>query len=70
MQPTPHPDPIMVAVGAAVYVLPTVVALLRRHRNALAIAVLNLCLGCTIIGWVAALIWACIVTSPARTRDR
>jgi hypothetical protein len=40
------------------YFLPWVVALLRRHRNATAIFILNLLLGWTFIGWVVALVWS------------
>jgi Superinfection immunity protein len=41
------------------YFLPSVVAALRQHRNGNAIAVLNLFLGWTFLGWLVALIWAC-----------
>ena len=44
-------------VGA--YFAPLIVAICRGHRNELAIGVLNMLLGWTIIGWVAALVWAC-----------
>lgn len=40
------------------YLLPSFVASSRRHRNANAIIVLNLLLGWTFLGWVAALVWA------------
>lgn len=40
------------------YMLPTVVASSRHHRNASAIGVLNILLGWTGIGWIAALVWA------------
>lgn len=38
--------------------LPTVVAMIRKHKNAMPIFLVNLLLGFTIIGWVAALIWS------------
>ncbi len=38
------------------YFLPAIVG--RRKRNAGAIFILNLLLGWTFIGWVAALVWA------------
>lgn len=41
-----------------VYILPTLVALGVKNRNWPAIAVLNLALGWTYIGWIIALIWA------------
>ena len=43
----------------AAYFAPRIIAA-RRHRVSTgAIAVTNLLLGWTIIGWIAALIWAC-----------
>ena len=42
----------------AINFIPTIVAVARHHRNALAIFLLNLLLGWTLIGWVIALIWA------------
>jgi Superinfection immunity protein len=41
------------------YFIPTIVAARRLHRNRLAILMLNIFLGWTLIGWVAALVWAC-----------
>lgn len=40
------------------YVLPALVALWRNHHQTMAIVVLNMLLGWTVIGWVAALVWA------------
>lgn len=42
----------------AAYFTPTIIALIRHHRNALAIFLLNFFLGGTLIGWVLALIWS------------
>ena len=41
-----------------IYFLPSVIALTRNHNNLNAILVTNLLLGWTIIGWIAAMIWA------------
>jgi hypothetical protein len=41
------------------YFLPTIVAYWRGHRNLLAIFILNLLLGWTILGGIAALVWSC-----------
>jgi hypothetical protein len=41
-----------------VYFVPTVIALYRHHSQRVAIAVLNVCLGWTLLGWVGALVWA------------
>jgi hypothetical protein len=42
-----------------IYFLPAIVANARHHRNRLAIFVLDVFLGWTFIGWVAAFVWAC-----------
>jgi hypothetical protein len=43
---------------AFLYMLPWIVAMARTHHNRGAIFLLNLFLGWTLIGWLAALIWA------------
>lgn len=40
------------------YFIPTIIALLRKKKNALPIFILNLLLGITFIGWVTALVWS------------
>jgi hypothetical protein len=45
-------------ISLALYFLPTIVAVVRKKRNTLAIFLLNLFLGWTFIGWVVALVWA------------
>jgi hypothetical protein len=52
----------------ALYLLPALIAALRRHRNQNAIAVLNLFFGWTLIGWFAALFWS--FTNPDRNPYR
>jgi hypothetical protein len=47
-----------------IYLLPTFVAAARKHRNLVAILIINLFLGWTLLGWVGALVWAVIVTGP------
>ncbi|ROM94674.1 hypothetical protein BK658_17670 [Pseudomonas brassicacearum] len=42
----------------AFYMLPTIEAWLREHPNLTSIALLNLFLGWTLLGWVAALVWS------------
>jgi uncharacterized membrane protein len=49
---------LIVILVFAIYFAPWLVANKRRHMNASAIGVLNLCLGWTFLGWVAALVWA------------
>ena len=40
------------------YFLPLMIASLREHDSAVGVGLLNLLLGWTFLGWVAALIWA------------
>jgi tryptophan-rich sensory protein len=40
------------------YFLPTIIALITKKRNALAIFLLNFFLGWSFIGWVVALVWS------------
>ena len=56
-----NPLPVVIAFILfllIVYFLPTFIAVSRKHRQSVPIFVLNLLLGCTFIGWVAALVWA------------
>lgn len=45
----------MICIG---YFVPTIVARKRQHPNATSITVLNVALGWTLLGWIAALVWA------------
>jgi hypothetical protein len=47
--------PIIVIV---VYLIPTLVALYRHHKSTGGIAIVNILLGWTVIGWIIALAWA------------
>ncbi len=49
---------LFVAIMAALYFLPAIIAKRRGKTNFVAIFVLNLFLGFTLIGWVVALVWA------------
>ncbi len=49
---------IAVVAVLALYFLPAIIANRRNHHNENAIAVLNLLLGWTFIGWVVALVWS------------
>lgn len=58
---------LLFGIGAfAGYLLPALIAGLRRHHNEGAIFVLNLLLGWTFLGWVAALVWACTAIDAAQ----
>jgi Superinfection immunity protein len=44
------------------YFFPTIVAILRRHSDGIAIFLVNLFLGWTIAGWFKALVWSFTAT--------
>ncbi len=48
----------------ALYFLPTLIACLRHLHGRVGIMMLNLFLGWTFIGWIAALIWAIAAPAP------
>jgi len=49
---------VVLVFSIALYFLPTIIAVLRHHRNALAVFLVNLFFGWTGIGWIIALIWS------------
>lgn len=49
---------LSVVVLFALYLAPWIIARFRQHDNSLAIFWLNLLLGWSFIGWIAAFIWA------------
>lgn len=49
----------LVIILLVFYFFPVMIAVNRQHRNALAIGMLNLFLGWSGLGWIAALVWAC-----------
>lgn len=56
-----HLAALMAIIGmgaAALYFLPTIIAVYRKHHNAVPIGIVNLCFGWTFVGYVAALAWA------------
>jgi hypothetical protein len=59
---------VLLVIGFIVYFLPAIIAN-RRHPNATAITVVNLFLGWTLVGWVAALVWAVAVSPIAPTEE-
>ena len=49
---------LAIVLICTIYLMPTGVAMLKGRTNTLAIFALNLFLGCTVLFWVVALIWA------------
>ena len=56
----------LILLGA--YFLPAIVAAARGHQNAGAIFLLHLFLGWTLVGWVAALVWAATTVKTPTAR--
>ncbi len=51
-------DLLAIILIFAFYFTPTLVAFLKQHKNKLAIFLLNLLLGWTVLGWVVSLVWS------------
>jgi hypothetical protein len=60
-------DVLLFSLLLCVYMLPTIIASKRRHRNQNAIAILNILFGWTFVGWVIALVWSFIDTEKVST---
>jgi hypothetical protein len=48
----------MLILATLIYFLPTIIALARGHLSTLAIFLLNLFFGWTLLGWLIALVWS------------
>lgn len=60
---------VLLIGGVVLYFLPAIIAESRRHHNKGAIIVLNLLLGWTFVGWVAALVWAASATRESENNN-
>lgn len=60
---------LLILAALAVYLLPSLVANVRGHRQLSSIQVVNLFLGWTLIGWTVALAWACSNQGPEHGRE-
>ena len=56
---------MLLFIGAVIYFLPAINARSRKHPNANSILLLDLFLGWTLIGWVAALVWSASAVNKA-----
>lgn len=59
---------IGIIAGIFLYFVPSYIASGQHHRNRVAIYVLNLFLGWTIMGWVVALVWALYKETPSQSK--
>ena len=55
---------LLIGVSLFAYLFPSFLAHTKSHHNTPAIFALNILLGWTLIGWVAALVWA--LTRPPK----
>lgn len=60
---------IILLFGLLVYLVPTIIAAIRKTRNLVGIIVLNLLTGWTFFGWVAALVWAIVADKKAKSPE-
>jgi hypothetical protein len=56
----------MALLALCIYFVPAFIAFRVKHSNAGALFALNLLLGWTVIGWIAALVWAMMRTQQAQ----
>jgi hypothetical protein len=54
----------LLLVLVALYISPAVVAYVRGHHNRVAILVLNILMGWTVLGWIGALVWSATAVQP------
>jgi len=54
--------------GFVLYFLPTIIAAMKSKRDIVAILLLNLFLGWSVIGWIVALVWAAKNDAPVVAR--
>jgi hypothetical protein len=59
---------VVVCLSAAIYFIPAIIASVRKHQNETAIGLINLLLGWTVLGWLAAFIWS--FTNPGDSNKR
>lgn len=57
----------VVIFGLFIYFIPSIIALSKKKSNAVAIIVLNIFLGWSLLGWVIALVWALTADQQAQT---
>ncbi len=57
---------VLIVIFIVMYFGPTIIALIRKHRQAGAIAALNLLLGWT-VGWIGSFIWSLMSPQQPQT---
>jgi Superinfection immunity protein len=52
----PGPESILIVFFAGIYFIPTIIAVVRRLPNLVAVVLVNVLLGWSFIGWIVALV--------------
>lgn len=60
-------DVICIIFGLWLYFLPSILAYRKKHKNRLPILLINIFLGATAVGWLAAFIWCFIQPKETTT---
>lgn len=58
---------VILFVTVLIYLIPTIIAVKKSHPNKVAIILIDIFLGWSLIGWLGALVWACINPSEEKT---
>ena len=61
---------IIVAISVTIYIIPLIVAIKKKHPYKVPIILINIFLGWSFLGWVGALIWACILPEQNNTNNQ
>lgn len=59
----------LILILVPVYLLPSIIAVVRRHVYSVRICLVNILLGWTIYAWVVALVWSTTSVPQETTRD-
>jgi cell division protein FtsX len=51
------------------YFAPVIVSISRKHPQKIAISVLDVLAGWTVVGWIVAMVWACTNTGAVKRAD-
>lgn len=60
---------VLIFVVVCLSFLPSIIGLVRHHKNLAGIFILNLFLGWTFIGWVVALIWSASDSNVVKEKE-
>jgi hypothetical protein len=55
---------IEIIILIVLYLLPTIIAVRKKHHKTVAIAIFNIVLSWSVLGWIAALFWSMATGQP------